>query len=1088
MSAAVNQSSAASVVEEVIQHHGENLSNVDLYAARKAEEASLRRNEAARWLRKTVGVVVGRDLPSEPSEEYFRLGLRSGIILCTVLNKVRPGSVQKIVEAPPDSATPDGAALSAYQYFENIRNFLVVVEEMGLPTFEASDLAQGGKASRVVNCVLALKSYCEWKQAGGNGSWKLQASGSGSWKFSGNVKPTSCGKQFVLRNSEPFMNSFSRSASIVEKALASGDLGCDNTETEELGSLHMLVSKLLSDKKPEDIPLVVGNLLSKVMEEFEQRLSSQNEEMNTATQDISVPASSVVGCSPIDIKIKTASQDMSVAVSSPVEIPPSVIKMDTASQDMSAPASQDISLPASQEMSVPASQDMSVPTFCPLELPPRETKIEDEATSTPIDEETFHHGEINDSGSDRQAEKQQILVKQQQQNIQDLKCNLHATKKELQNLQIEYHEEVDNLGKHLRSLAHAASGYQKVLEENRKLYNLVQDLKGSIRVYCRVRPFLPGQPSRFSTVDHVEEGSITIISPSKNGKEGKKTFTFNRCFGSSAAQEEVFVDTQPLIRSVLDGYNVCIFAYGQTGSGKTYTMSGPDELTKETEGVNYRALGDLFLISEQRKNMMAYEVSVQMIEIYNEQVRDLLATDGLNRKLEIRNNSQKGLNVPDANIVPVSSTPDVINLMNLGQKNRAVGATAMNTRSSRSHSCLTVHVQGRDLTSGTILRGCLHLVDLAGSERADKTEAVGDRLKEAQHINKSLSALGDVISALGNKSSHVPYRNSKLTQLLQDSLGGQAKTLMFVHISPEADAIGETLSTLKFAERVSAVELGAARANKDGSDVKELKEQIASLKAALAKKEGANSISSSPERGIPSYGSSPSHSSLGDTQIYDQGQLTVDVGNNREVRKSSAVYDRRRSLDPNVFQMNSPTWQPDCSSPGSNGYEKDAVSGEWGDNAMVSKKNGFSRGYSFSRLDERIRQSPEMLYEKHSPDSSKVYTEQNIGKHLPFKKESQDYDTVPVDDSDLDAATSDCSSEHDSLCQLSIPKLSSIPNGVASKLKRPSPRQIKSPELRSSIPQPSRRLSTGMVYSSALKPGRQAPPSADGKRRTPSGK
>nr|GMD03568.1 kinesin-like protein KIN-14I [Ipomoea batatas] len=1078
MSAAVNQSSAASVVEEVIQHHGEKLSNVDLYAARKAEEASLRRNEAARWLRKRVGVVAGRDLPAEPSEEDFRLGLRSGIILCTVLNKVQPGSVQKVVEAPPDSATvPDGAALSAYQYFENVRNFLVAVEEMGLPTFEASDLAQGGKASRVVNCVLALKSYSEWKQAGGNGSWKL----------SGNVKPTSFGKQFFMRNSEPFMNSISRSASIVERALVSGDLGCDNSETEELGSLRMLVSKLLSDKKPEDIPLVVGNLLSKVMEEFEQRLSSQNEQMNTATQDISVPASSVVGCSPIDIKIKTASQDMSVAASSPVEIPPTVIKVDYfLISDMSAPASQDISVPASQDMSVPASQDMSVPTFCPLELPPRETKIEDEATSTPIDEETFHHGEINDSGSDRQAEKQQILVKQQQQNIQDLKCSLHATKNELQNLQITYHEEVDNLGKHLRSLAHAASGYQKVLEENRKLYNLVQDLKGSIRVYCRVRPFLPGQPSRFSTVDHVEEGSITIISPSKNGKEGKKTFTFNRCFGSSAAQEEVFADTQPLIRSVLDGYNVCIFAYGQTGSGKTYTMSGPDELTKETEGVNYRALGDLFFISEQRKNMMAYEVSVQMIEIYNEQVRDLLATDGLNKKLEIRNNSQKGLNVPDANIVPVSSTPDVINLMNLGQKNRAVGATAMNTRSSRSHSCLTVHVQGRDLTSGSILRGCLHLVDLAGSERADKTEAVGDRLKEAQHINKSLSALGDVISALGNKSSHVPYRNSKLTQLLQDSLGGQAKTLMFVHISPEADAIGETLSTLKFAERVSAVELGAARANKDGSDVKELKEQIASLKAALAKKEGANSRSSSPERRIPSYGSSPSQSSLGDMQIYDQGQLTVDVGNNREVRKNSAAYDRRRSLDPHFFQTNSPSWQPD--SPGSNGYEKDAVSGEWGDNAMVSKKNGFSRGYSLSRLDERSRQSPEMLYEKYSPDSSKVYPEQNIGKPLPYKKEGQDYDTLPVDDSDLDAATSDCSSEHDSLCQLSIPKFSSIPNGVASKLKRPSPRQIKTPELRSSIPQPSRRLSTGMVMnSSALKPGRLAP-SADGKRRTPSGK
>ena len=126
--------------------------------------------------------------------------------------------------------------------------------------------------------------------------------------------------------------------------------------------------------------------------------------------------------------------------------------------------------------------------------------------------------------------------------------------------------------------------------------------------------------------------------------------------------------------------------------------------------------------------------------------------------------------------MPVSSTDDVIQLMDLGQMNRAVSSTAMNDRSSRSHSCVTVHVQGRDLTSGTIIHGSMHLVDLAGSERVDKSEVTGDRLKEAQHINKSLSALGDVISSLSQKTSHVPYRNSKLTQLLQDSLGKILKT------------------------------------------------------------------------------------------------------------------------------------------------------------------------------------------------------------------------------------------------------------------------------------------------------------------------
>ncbi|KAK2638432.1 hypothetical protein Ddye_026227 [Dipteronia dyeriana] len=126
-------------------------------------------------------------------------------------------------------------------------------------------------------------------------------------------------------------------------------------------------------------------------------------------------------------------------------------------------------------------------------------------------------------------------------------------------------------------------------------------------------------------------------------------------------------------------------------------------------------------------------------------------------------------------------------------------------------SCLTVHVQGRNLTFGGILHGSMHLVDHAGSEMVDKSEVTGNRLKEAQHINKSLAALGDVIASLAQKSTHVPYRNSKLTQLLQDSLGGQANTLMLMHISPEPDAVGETLRTLKFAERVTTVELGAAR-------------------------------------------------------------------------------------------------------------------------------------------------------------------------------------------------------------------------------------------------------------------------------------
>lgn len=385
----------------------------------------------------------------------------------------------------------------------------------------------------------------------------------------------------------------------------------------------------------------------------------------------------------------------------------------------------------------------------------------------------------------------------------------------------------------------AAENYHATLEENRKLFNEVQELKGNIRVFCRIRPFLPNEDHKSSTTELIgDNGELILANPTKTGKEGSKLFKFNKVLGPTSSQDEVFKDIQPLIRSVLDGYNVCIFAYGQTGSGKTYTMTGPENATEEELGVNFRALNDLFLISRNRGDTIMYDVSVQMIEIYNEQIRDLLGSKGSEKKLEILNASHpSGLAVPDATIHPVNSTSDVIELIRTGLGNRAVGATALNERSSRSHSVVTVHIQGVDLKTGATLRGALHLVDLAGSERVDRSAVTGDRLKEAQHINKSLSALGDVIFSLSQKTSHIPYRNSKLTQVLQSSLGGHAKTLMFVQINPDVSSYAESLSTLRFAERVSGVELGAAKMNKEGKDIKEFKEQLSLLKDKIAKKD-----------------------------------------------------------------------------------------------------------------------------------------------------------------------------------------------------------------------------------------------------------
>ncbi|AQK94913.1 kinesin-related protein3 [Zea mays] len=368
----------------------------------------------------------------------------------------------------------------------------------------------------------------------------------------------------------------------------------------------------------------------------------------------------------------------------------------------------------------------------------------------------------------------QSYMDNQQLVIKDIRILSQSYENDMYALQMQWRNEISNLGSGLKCLVDAAENYHKVLTENQKLFNEVQELKGNIRVYCRVRPFLSGQDKKSTTIDYMgENGELLISNPFKQGKDGHRMFKFNKVFTPFASQAEVFSDIQPLIRSVLDGFNVCIFAYGQTGSGKTYTMSGPTT-SKQDWGVNYRALNDLFDISLSRRNAFSYEVGVQMVEIYNEQVRDLLSNDIAQKTLGIWNTSQpNGLVVPDASLHSVKSTSDVLDLMEIGQANRAVGSTALNERSSRSHSILTVHVRGMDLKNGSTSRGCLHLIDLAGSERVEKSEVTGDRLKEAQYINKSLSALGDVIFALSQKSAHVPYRNSKLTQVLQSSLGNQ---------------------------------------------------------------------------------------------------------------------------------------------------------------------------------------------------------------------------------------------------------------------------------------------------------------------------
>ncbi|XP_056170392.1 kinesin-like protein KIN-14J [Syzygium oleosum] len=228
----------------------------------------------------------------------------------------------------------------------------------------------------------------------------------------------------------------------------------------------------------------------------------------------------------------------------------------------------------------------------------------------------------------RQQQEFQRFVDFQVNALQDLRAASEYMKKELLENRRRHLKELSDLGVILNGLvADATQNYQQALAENRWLYNKMQELKGNIRVYCRIRPILPGQSTKEKTVNSIGE---LVISNPKQGRDSTWLFKFNKVFGPTATQEEVFSDTGPLIQSVFNGCNVCIFAYGPTGSGKTYTMSGSGASSREDWGVNYRALNDLFQIAQSRTDV-SYEV-VQMVEIYNEQVRDLLSNYGLHTR------------------------------------------------------------------------------------------------------------------------------------------------------------------------------------------------------------------------------------------------------------------------------------------------------------------------------------------------------------------------------------------------------------------------------------------------------------------------
>lgn len=348
----------------------------------------------------------------------------------------------------------------------------------------------------------------------------------------------------------------------------------------------------------------------------------------------------------------------------------------------------------------------------------------------------------------------------------------------------------------------------------RKLHNQVQELKGNIRVFCRVRPSLTSDGDEvdaakisFPDVDS-DCKEVMVLGPEQKSALGnvtttKNAFSFDRVFGPGSQNPEVFDEISQLVQSALDGYNVCIFCYGQTGSGKTFTMSSPKD------GMIPLAVQQIYATaSELEDKGWNYEMEGTFVEVYNENLNDLLgkSEDLDKKKLDIRHDNAKGkTQIVNAETMPLESPDMLESLLVRANKNRSVAATRANERSSRSHSVFILRLTGSNTITGERSEGTLNLVDLAGSERLAHSQATGDRLKETQNINKSLSCLGDVIGALGSgkENAHIPYRNSKLTYLLQHSLGGNSKTLMFVMVSPMMAHLGETLTSLRFATKVS---------------------------------------------------------------------------------------------------------------------------------------------------------------------------------------------------------------------------------------------------------------------------------------------
>ncbi|XP_075691783.1 chromosome-associated kinesin KIF4A [Rhinoderma darwinii] len=362
-----------------------------------------------------------------------------------------------------------------------------------------------------------------------------------------------------------------------------------------------------------------------------------------------------------------------------------------------------------------------------------------------------------------------------------------------------------------------------------------------VRVALRCRPLVQKE---------INEGCKTCLTFVPGEPQvivgNEKSFTYDYVFDPSAEQEEVYnTAVSPLIQGLFKGYNATVLAYGQTGSGKTFSMGGAythDQENEPTVGVIPRVIKALFREIEHRTDW-EFLLKISYLEIYNEEILDLLYSRDKTAPISIREDPKEGIKICGLTERDVKTALDTISCLEQGNSSRTVASTAMNSQSSRSHAIFTISIEqkkGEDKNSS--IRSKLHLVDLAGSERQKKTKAEGDRLKEGISINLGLLCLGNVISALGDESKKggfVPYRDSKLTRLLQDSLGGNSHTLMIACVSPADSNMEETLNTIRYADRARKIKnKPIVNTDPQAAELRKLKQQVRDLQVLLLQAHG----------------------------------------------------------------------------------------------------------------------------------------------------------------------------------------------------------------------------------------------------------